>query len=225
MGQKISGDNAAVRNELPVFLNDLLALCDWPDRLKLPYICQKWRCYSKLDEYYHWLCICLVNDSSFYIPLALPRGESWKKIFFDFYPYRNIWKGGPQHEIGLNVRSKVNVYARFRPLPIDSSNVENEQPTITLPLHQRLHLIRLSRNINSNRKALQVLKDEGNWFGAKWSAIQNARNGEHLADGEGTRGFNDLPMGEKESAAPLIASVQNIDPGTGKVMMIAAGNR
>jgi hypothetical protein len=215
MGQSLSSTSIN-SNELPSFLNEVLAFCDWSDRLALPLICRKWRNYSESDEYFHWLCICLVNNCSFYIPYSLPYGETWKKLFSDFYPYRNVWKG-IQNSNTEKKRFKVNVYARFRPAVVDDNDIENEQPSVTLPLHQRLHLIRISRNVNSNREALKILKDEGNWFGAKWTAIEKAKNKQKDITSENSLNSN------KAEQTPLIASVQNIDPGSGRVMMIAAG--
>lgn len=86
-------------------------------------------------------------------------------------------------------RFKVNVYARFRPhsdlvkqpkkkLPlsiaedVEEKEEEEEETKVTLPLHQRLSMIRMSGGAKTNRAALRVLASEGEWFGAKWSNIQ-----------------------------------------------------
>jgi hypothetical protein len=50
----------------------------------------------------------------------------------------------------------------------ENRNTCNE---ITLPLHQRLAMIRMSHSLANNRIALKVLAEEGNWFRDKWSTI------------------------------------------------------
>ncbi len=77
-------------------------------------------------------------------------------------------------------RFKVNVFARFRPLPEskESGEMDDKLPAeedsslkVTLPLHQRLSMIRMSGGAKSKREALRVLASEGEWFGEKWSNI------------------------------------------------------
>lgn len=85
-------------------------------------------------------------------------------------------------------RFKVNVYARFRPhnqQPKESKRIKDaeteegaeegdEAKQVTLPLHQRLSMIRMSGEVKSNRDALRVLASEGAWFGQKWAKIQKS---------------------------------------------------
>lgn len=47
----------------------------------------------------------------------------------------------------------------------------NESIEVTLPLHQRLAMIKMSHNIKSNRQALKILATEGGWFAAKWNTL------------------------------------------------------
>ena len=130
-------------------------------------------------------------------------------------------------------RFKINVVARFRPkegaaasLNADEDEKENnnkiqnvadqddgEAQAVTLPLHQRLQLIKMSKRLKTNSEALKVLKNEGGWFGAKWKAIEEKRSVNSSA-----------PIGKatvEKTGANLIASVQSIDPGTGRVVMVA----
>lgn len=72
-------------------------------------------------------------------------------------------------------KKNISVYARFspkRPKPAalkaeseskENENLENEvdEVEVTLPLHQRLAMIRMSHDLNSNRQALKVLTSEG----------------------------------------------------------------
>lgn len=75
-------------------------------------------------------------------------------------------------------KKKISVYARFSPkrpqqltlttsVSSDEANsngdLENEDDDleVTLPLHQRLAMIKLSHNLKSNGQALKVLASEG----------------------------------------------------------------
>lgn len=57
--------------------------------------------------------------------------------------------------------------------PVDN---ENEEIEVTLPLHQRLAMIKLSRNLKSNKEALKILTSEGGWFGSRWNSLGNKEN-------------------------------------------------
>jgi len=73
----------------------------------------------------------------------------------------------------VNVRKdsfNINVTVRFKPL--DAVVKDAPAKTVTLPLHQRLALIRLENNLSSNREALNILMREGEWFKDKWSAAE-----------------------------------------------------
>ena len=75
-------------------------------------------------------------------------------------------------------KKKINVYARFSPKRPEQSQLSTAQVSndgnndgyfenqdddveVTLPLHQRLAMIKLSHNLKSNGQALKVLASEG----------------------------------------------------------------
>jgi len=58
----------------------------------------------------------------------------------------------------------IHVTARLKPKN-ESDDVAAPTKAITLPLHQRIQLIRMSKKLSSNKAALNVLKSEGVWFG------------------------------------------------------------
>jgi Kinesin motor domain len=112
--------------------------------------------------------------------------------------------GEDAHDVVLNKagdKNKIQVYARFRPKSkkdaekSDKSNddddddddnkneeVENDEVEVTLPLHQRLAMIRMSHRLKSNRQALKVLTSEGGWFQSRWTDIANRANAAGPAD-------------------------------------------
>ena len=69
----------------------------------------------------------------------------------------------------------------------------------------------MSRGLKTNREALQVLRNEGSWFGEKWRNLAQAK------EGSGS-GSDILPS--SGSRDKLIASVQSVDP-CGRVVMVA----
>jgi hypothetical protein len=97
-----------------------------------------------------------------------------------------------------------------------SSNKEDslqESIEVTLPLHQRLSMIKMSHNIKSNRQALKILASEGGWFAAKWNVLamnnqkQSTRNELSLLDienrNESNIHYNPVMTGKK--AEKLVA--------------------
>ena len=55
-----------------------------------------------------------------------------------------------------------------------------ENQTVTLPLHQRLQLIKMSKRLKTNSQALRVLKSE-RLVGAKWKAIEDERSSKDVS--------------------------------------------
>jgi kinesin family protein 5 len=187
-------------------------------------------------------------------------------------------------------RNKIQVFARFKPKPEKkatdaddaaqaaeaSESTDKDEVEVTLPLHQRLAMIRMSHNLTSNRQALKVLTTEGGWFTARWSEIaakekkqadaedniNGGGGGEDEKENAGASGSDgaspnkaagdaattkakkahvfdaqtdvDSSAAGRRSALPrdfairagkggdkITASVQSVDPGTGRVVMIA----
>jgi hypothetical protein len=58
----------------------------------------------------------------------------------------------------------------------DDDEAENQEIEVTLPLHQRLAMIRMSRKLKSNRQALKILTAEGGWFKSRWAEMGDKEN-------------------------------------------------
>ena len=67
----------------------------------------------------------------------------------------------------------ITVCARIKPHVEHLNQAGSDK--VTLLLHQRLVLIRLSNNLVSNKDALNVLVQQGDWFAAKWSETNKKR--------------------------------------------------
>ena len=119
----------------------------------------------------------------------------WKQLFLQNYPKRNLWIAASRNKRQHCTRTsqdprygndksvhkfQLTVSARFKPKGMDqaaSTNTNQHQQKISLPLHQRLALIRMNRNITSQREAFKVLMHQGGWFGAM---LQKSQAGEKL---------------------------------------------
>jgi len=73
------------------------------------------------------------------------------------------------------VYSKNKLSFLFLALPTGSTKA------VTLPLHQRLSMIRMSQRLPSNAAALKVLAAEGQWFEARWNALLAPANNSNTA--------------------------------------------
>ena len=93
--------------------------------------------------------------------------ESWKQ--------RLLWKKTKRTRKSsaraTNAKtSNIRVAARFKPrAKTKEEEIPENYPTTTcrkivLPLHQRLAFIRMNRKLHSQKEALRVLHEQGDWF-------------------------------------------------------------
>ena len=139
---------------------------------------------------------------------------------------------------------KISVFARFRPENEESKKKQENSETleeeagkeVRLPLHQRLSMIRMSSGrAMSNREALRVLATEGEWFQKKYQRqleapkssddVENKANNNTLFLLEADSSTH-LRRGERaidviKNPERLIARVQSLDTGMGRVVMVA----
>ena len=184
-----------------------------------------------------------------YVPPALPYQSNWKSLFFELYALRNLGSKVDINDHNNNLqtsstseRFKISVYARFKPqskISNDETNdtdddKENDEREVTLPLHQRLAMIKMSHNLNSNKDALKVLAYEGGWFQKKWTSIEEDRKQNDNNKKNDDNNIEQLQMNfsKMQKSVPLmcnkentdsrvVAKVQSVDTGTGRVVMIA----
>jgi hypothetical protein len=206
------GNSGSSDNVHPLGLN-ILEFCTFEERGHAALLSKKWHELMTSDVAFRWMCMRLVAEHNVYSSLRLGPGLTWKKMFLEMYRLRNLWRcvDCSDSSYGHESMSKVNVYARFRPL--DAENVTMDSKSITLPLHQRLELIKLSCGFKSNRAALHVLKEEGSWFGKKWDALSSKEN-------MILNKTANIPL--KKESAPLIAGIQSVDPGSGRVVIMTS---
>ena len=174
--------------------------CSWEDRFAFVSTSKSFRSLTNDDLFWRYLAGRLAIENGVYVPSVVPKNaRTFKNLFRELYPLRRMWEETMSNEemealsstltiprIHLNngERNKIKVYARFKPKKnskdpnSDSNNDadaaasnEEKEVEVTLPLHQRLAMIKMSHNLTSNRQALRVLTSEGGWFQSRWCDI------------------------------------------------------
>ena len=159
----------------------VLAYCSWEDRYRVFLISRKLLNFQRDDLFWKWMCSRLEDESSVYSPSVIPPSLTFKTLFKELYPLNQMWSAvegndtEPLDELQSGDKRKISVYARFCPrrpkadaLEVIDENNENENTEgkddateVTLPLHQRLAMIKMSHRLTNNRQALKVLTSEG----------------------------------------------------------------
>lgn len=120
----------------------------------------------------------------------------------------------------------------------NDENQENSCAKVTLPLHQRLAMIRMSHKIKNNRSALKVLTEEGGWFQDKWAETssnlkESTKGSSFFAGNEDATVYQPkwkklqdqgdasaLSRIHNSNHNKMISKVHSIDPLSGRVVMI-----
>lgn len=218
----------------------------WKDRAEVTTLTKSTADIAHSENYYRWMCQRLEKENFLHVPDRISINSSWKSRFLDMYKMRNYWSPlGEQNvverrDVDFNYinKTKINVFARFRPLPksCQESMDDNKENIVevTLPLHQRLRMIKMSHNIKSNKKALKVLAAEGGWFHNKWSCLAkesppSAKRGKYYKDtdylnienseSDSYHGYN--PSLSGISVEKTTANIETIDPEQGRVVVVA----
>lgn len=156
---------------------------------------------------YLWRCQRLHLERGIYFSSYISPQDTWKRVFYRNYSSsrRNLWTNdsiGREDEATLippcrsyvnstentNDQFKLTVSARFKPRNLIVESEENRQcgKNIALPLHQRLALIRMNRNITCHKEAFQVLMSQGGWF-QNQSGNRDTEHKEQDCESEGDR--------------------------------------
>ena len=162
----------------------VMAYCTWEDRWAVLATSRKLRQLQQSDMFWRWMCSRLEVEHGVYSPVIIPVASNFRSLFMELSSSRNMWEEvvvsnerTPLHLQGGD-KKKINVYARFSPKRPEQSQLSTAQVSndgnndgyfenqdddveVTLPLHQRLAMIKLSHNLKSNGQALKVLASEG----------------------------------------------------------------
>mmetsp|Transcript_28101 Transcript_28101/g.47512 ORF Transcript_28101/g.47512 Transcript_28101/m.47512 type:complete len:759 (+) Transcript_28101:73-2349(+) len=221
------GNSQGAQGAHPLTLS-ILEFNNAEERGKMALISRDYRRLSGENYVQRWMCLRLTEDYKLYHSLKPSPGTNWRQVYMDLRSDINLWAGSSSHAEAEVSRSKIQVYSRFRPFDKSanpkSEEEESAQKTITLPLHQRLTLIKLSHGLKSNRQALRILKEEGSWFGKKWTDIDSQREIEEDKENMTENSSKSKASGFKahlSRAAPLTADIQSVDPISGRVVIVA----
>ena len=193
MGAKFSYTIKANRLDQEPWFLQVLEYCSWDERAHTFEVCKSVHSMTGTDLFWRWLCRRLAAEHGVYVPHVAPRfARGFRQVFRELFPMKDMWM--PKEVCSVNEtliaaktalvksdRSKIKVFARFRPKDDRSRGDENTDPAVvassqsgksdssnpevTLPLHQRLAMIKLSHRLSSNRQALKILTSEG----GKWT--------------------------------------------------------
>lgn len=184
------------KGDMPPWVLVVFEFSDWRTRANLMMTSKRWWRNCNDQSFFRFLANRLAVENGVYVPAVLPASETWRSLFIDIYKLRTLWipssedsaefypYSPPSDSIGE--RFKISVFARFRPhdkvaakkTDVEREN-EHEEIEVTLPLHQRLAMIKLSRNLKSNSQALKILTNEGGWFKSRWTSLGNKENAEN----------------------------------------------
>lgn len=189
----LSGNPLLTGNgDMPPWVLVVFEFSDWRTRANLMMTSKRWWRNCSDQSFFRFLANRLAIENGVYVPTILPANETWKGLFKDLYKLRNLWSPSANvvetsHQYSkesVGERFKISVFARFRPLDKTATKKakdgevdnEHEEIEVTLPLHQRLAMIKMSRNLKSNRQALKILTNEGGWFKSRWTNLGNEEN-------------------------------------------------
>lgn len=209
MGNQPSCQEVVKGDEASGWLFNLLDFCDETTRANCLFLSQRHYKILSSDASFKWRLERLHIEKGVYSPTELQSDHTWRSLFLELHKKRCIWDaddcdGGNSAAKDDAEQFNISVYARFKPLNAGQNSVGRD---ITLPLHQRLALIRIDKCLDSNKDALKVLKDQGGWFKERWEEIEKVP-GENVGIQCDTR----LPK--------ITSGVQKIDVKSARVVVV-----
>lgn len=205
------------------FALTVLDFCEWDTRVAALSTNKHFSEIGRKQQTYRWYCERLALQHGIFSSYEMGDIMGWKQLFLELYPLRDLWKvkNESSGELVQSTASrkdhfKVNVFVRFRPSDPDAE-MAAKLASVTLPLHQRMALIKMSHGLRSKREILQVLMKEGSWFGKKWEATKEKRAKNHKSPQK-------LQSKSDPLAAPvqqtLHAGVQSLDPEFNRLVVV-----
>ncbi|CAJ1954421.1 unnamed protein product [Cylindrotheca closterium] len=194
-------------------LFSILSFCDdRTSRNEVLFLSKRFLDLLTSEVSFRWRLQCLHIVHGIYSPPTLGLKQTWKDIYLESYPQRNLWSAHKNSKSDSE-SNKILACMRLKPV-LDEPSEHQAAPAekIVLPLHQRLALIRMSQNLKSNREALRVLQMQGDWFTAQW---QQEKSCNEEADGKEI-----TPQEEVAGLPSLIGGVHSIDHENNRVFVV-----
>lgn len=142
----------------------------WRARASAPAVCQTWRrTLAQGAAHERMLCQRLRDECKVYVPeeRECPHHDGWGAFFRQIWPLRHMWSPEPEASSGApseEVRFNISVAVRFRPASRSRGSGDGAEK-VTLPLHQRIQLIRLKHGC-SRHEAMRRIAAESHTGGA-----------------------------------------------------------
>jgi len=121
--------------------------------------------------YWHFLCERLAEEHDIYVPKSsidrteevsesggqtCPVAKDWRSLFLELYALKEAAKTG----FGENREDfKIGVAARFRP-SLNVANVADDEEGVTLPLHQKVQLVRKQLGCTSKEAVSLIMRKQ-----------------------------------------------------------------
>lgn len=119
-----------------------------------------------------------IEKGVYFSPELSPKFSNWKDAFLNSWDQKSLWNSQIPSIVddAKEDHFQISVSARFKPKGI-SLYTPSSIRKIDLPLHQRLAIIRMNRNITSQKEAFQILTQQGAWnSGFHNDAIESHNN-------------------------------------------------
>jgi len=164
-------------------------------------------------EAYKWRLNRLHIENAICFRENILENESWKSVFIELHKLRDLWQQNQQQEQPDGENFFINVGLRFIPKKENMhSNHSTTNRKVTLPLHQRLALIKLGNNIQTNKEAITILKNNGEWFKDHWNQVEKKR----------PREINNEKKCDKDDNPSIPCGLHDIDTRGNRVTIVDA---
>mmetsp|Transcript_7449 Transcript_7449/g.11085 ORF Transcript_7449/g.11085 Transcript_7449/m.11085 type:complete len:783 (+) Transcript_7449:104-2452(+) len=239
---ELGGESGGIGDEESGWFFQVLVYCDMTTRSKCVLLSKRYSKILQSQEAFKWQLERLHIENGIYFPMQqLPTNETWRSIYIDLYKRRHLWNTPMEGNSGSVWNTKdddkdlplwqlrpssitgenfnITVCARFKPSTFSRKDVDSDDDKATLPLHQRLSLIRLSNKLETNQQALGVLKAQGGWFKDRWASIERKRS-ISSSKKEEEKEKNTLSLHEMGEKQTLSCGINRIDPISGRVVIV-----
>lgn len=206
--------------------NLLFHTLDYSDediRKKSMFLCKRYTSLLTTESAYRWRLERLHMEYGVYAHLSLEQSSEecpLKTLFLESISKRDLWRNASEEFLEVNPSKKVTlnkdecsfhikVSVRFRPLRVVDTSKRTK--CVTLPLHQKLSMIKIENNVRSNSEALNILKSEGEWFHNAWMNIEKDQCGMNS---------NHLNLDRNKHEPSMVCGIDSINPNESSVVII-----
>mmetsp|Transcript_24887 Transcript_24887/g.71388 ORF Transcript_24887/g.71388 Transcript_24887/m.71388 type:complete len:782 (+) Transcript_24887:73-2418(+) len=119
-------------------------------------------------QYWQWMCLRLVEEHRLHMPAEAEKARAiacgiggWRSLLLELWPLRHRFTDSVPTVVAVPETSRLTAHCRVRPLaPVDACAAAPRAAKVSLPLHQRVALL---RQVNPNlpqKEAMQLLMSQ-----------------------------------------------------------------